>query len=126
MLRYADRLWWQLDERDWLEAFAAHPDIGGKRVSAPATGDQRWSEGEQRAAAADDAQATELAALNRAYRERFGFGYIVCATGRSAASILDDLRARAGGERTSEIRTAAEEQAAITRLRLGKLAEELS
>ncbi len=124
LLRFADRLWWQLDERDWLEAFAAHPDIGATK--APAAGDQKWSEGEQKSAAADAAQAAELLTLNRAYRERHGFGYIVCATGRSAASILDDLRARVAGERVSEIRTAAEEQAAITRLRLGKLLEELS
>jgi allantoicase len=123
LLRIAERTWWQQKEADWLEAFAAHPKIG-ERV-APATGDQAWSDGEQRAAVASAAVASELAALNQAYLDRHGFIYIVCASGRTAASMLDELRARVAADRDAELRTAAEEQAKITRLRLGKLLEEL-
>jgi allantoicase len=119
LLRIAERAWWQLREDDWLEAFAAHPRIGDRGGSA-------WSAGEQAAAsAATDSVAAELAELNQAYADRFGFVFLICATGRGAASILDDLRARLGADRDAEVRTAAEEQAKITRLRLAKLLTEL-
>jgi allantoicase len=119
LLRIAERAWWQLREADWLEAFAAHPRIGEQKASG-------WSAGEQAAARPTDAIASELATLNDRYHERHGFTFIVCATGRSAASMLDDLRARVAADRDAEVRTAAEEQAAITRLRLAKLLEELA
>jgi 2-oxo-4-hydroxy-4-carboxy-5-ureidoimidazoline decarboxylase len=67
----------------------------------------------------------ELAAANARYAEQFGFIFIVCATGRSADAMLADLRARMPNTRAAEMRTAAEEQAKITRLRLGKLLAEL-
>ncbi|MBK9033560.1 MAG: allantoicase [Myxococcales bacterium] len=116
--RIAERSWWSLAEADWLEAFAAHPRIGAR----PAAEHGAWAAGEQRgAAAADDATRAALAEANAAYADKHGFIYIVCATGRSADEMLADLRARLGRDRASEIRTAAEEQAKITRLRLRKL-----
>jgi allantoicase len=117
LLRQADRIWWSLGERDWLEAFAAHPRIGES-----ASG--KWSSQEQAgvAGAGDDLKA-RLASGNATYAERFGFSFIVCATGRSAAEMAALLEARLGATRADELRTAAEEQAAITRLRLGKLLE---
>ncbi|HEX6625475.1 MAG TPA: 2-oxo-4-hydroxy-4-carboxy-5-ureidoimidazoline decarboxylase, partial [Pyrinomonadaceae bacterium] len=61
------------------------------------------------------------AAANRAYEQRFGFIYIVCATGKSAGEMLSILRARLGHDEARELRVAAEEQRKITRLRLEKL-----
>jgi 2-oxo-4-hydroxy-4-carboxy-5-ureidoimidazoline decarboxylase len=49
----------------------------------------------------------------------------VCATGRSAEAMLADIRMRLANSRQVELRTAAEEQAKITRLRLAKLVGEL-
>jgi len=123
LLRIAERTWWSLDEAAHREAFAAHPRIGERSASAtPAHGDAAWSAGEQRGAAnADGALIAELAEANRAYAERHGFIFIVCATGRSAASMLTDLRVRTPRSLADELRTAAEEQCKITRLRLGKL-----
>src|SRR6185503_18373687 len=117
LLRQADQVWWSLGEDDWLEAFAAHPKIGESSAA-------KWSSQEQAgvAGAGDDVRA-RLAAGNAAYAERFGFTFIVCATGRSAGEMLALLTARLGATRADELRTAAEEQAAITRLRLGKLLE---
>jgi allantoicase len=139
LARIAERTWWSLGEADWLEAFAAHARIGerdgtsapearrGPHQNFPAAGDAAWSEGEQRAAAgAAAATTTELAALGKEYEARFGFMFIVCASGRSAESMLEELRRRVVGTREAELRTAAEEQAGITRLRLTKLVEELS
>lgn len=118
MLRIAERIWWSLGEADHREAFAAHPKIGEKSASA-------WSQHEQAGAAgAQQATLAELVEANRAYEQQYGFIYIVCASGRSAEAMLADLRARLANDRATELRTAAEEQAKITRLRLGKLLEE--
>ena len=125
MLRIGERTWWSLGVDDHLEAFAAHPRIGDAQV--PATGDATWSQGEQQGAASAGAPLlAELAEANRAYEAKLGFIYIVCASGRSADEMLADLRARIANPREAELRTAAEEQAKITRLRLIKLAQELA
>lgn len=64
-----------------------------------------------------------LAELNRRYEEKFGFIYIVCATGRSSDELLAILRERLPNEPGTELRIAAGEQARITQLRLNKLIE---
>jgi OHCU decarboxylase len=119
----ADSVWRNLDEADWLEAFRAHPKIG-ERKAARATGAdaERWAEDEQRGAslAARDT-LDELARANLDYEQRFGFIYIVCATGKSADEMLAILRERLGNDAETELRVAAEEQRKITQLRLGKL-----
>lgn len=133
LLRQADRVWWSLGEQDRLEAFAAHPKIGEKKAppSQPsglegATGARAstWSAGEQ-AGVADAAATTRarLAEANHEYAARFGFSFIVCATGKSADEMLALLERRLAATRDDELRTAAEEQAAITRIRLTKLLE---
>jgi OHCU decarboxylase len=121
LLRQGERVWWSLADTDWLEAFAAHPRIGEtKPVSA-------WSSGEQQGVAGAPTDVkSELARANTAYAAKLGFRYIVCATGRSAEDMLADILARTDGARATELRTAAEEQAKITRLRIRKLMEELS
>lgn len=119
----ADRVWWSLDEEDWLEAFSSHPKIGGRKAAIE-TGEEaaRWSEAEQQGTRAAAPQTLDaLARANRLYEEKFGFIYIVCATGRSAAELLDILQSRLSNERGAELRIAAEEQRRITALRLGKL-----
>jgi len=58
---------------------------------------------------------------NRSYRERFGYSFIVCATGKTAAQMLALLEARLGNEAQTELAVAAAEQAKITRLRLEKV-----
>ncbi len=115
---------WSLTVEDHLEAFAAHPKIG--EAKTPATGDATWSKGEQAGATTASAQTlADLEDANRAYEAQLGFIFIVCASGRSAEDMLRDLRMRLANSREVELRTAAEEQAKITRLRLTKLALEL-
>jgi allantoicase len=124
LLRIGERTWWSLTVEDHLEAFAAHPKIG--EASTPPAGDAKWSHGEQAGAAAASAQTlAELGEANRAYEAQLGFIFIVCASGRSADEMLRELRGRLTSSREVELRTAAEEQAKITRLRLTKLVEEL-
>ena len=118
LFRAAEREWWALDRGDWLEAFAAHPRIGERTTDA-------WSSGEQSGMARAGADLRlALREESGTYERRFGPVYLVCATGRSAAELLADLRGRLANEPDKEMRVAAGEQAKITRLRLEKLVEE--
>jgi OHCU decarboxylase len=125
LMAAADEVWWSLSGRDWLEAFAAHPRIGGRRAAAARAQHAQaegWSEQEQAGArAAAQATLDELAAANRAYEEKFGHIFIVCATGKTAGEMLALLRACLPNEADTELRNAAAEQGKITRLRLEKL-----
>jgi len=119
----ANQVWWSLTSQDWLEAFHSHPKIGEKKTAAP-TSDQskRWSEAEQAAVSSGAPETLQaLADLNRKYEEKFGYIYIVCATGKSSEEMLRILRERLGNNPDEELRNAAAEQAKITQLRLKKL-----
>lgn len=128
LLAAADRVWRRLGRDDRLEAFAAHPRIGERaaRQGAGSTGRARgWSEGEQAGArSADRGTLATLAEGNRAYEERFGHVFLVCATGKSAAEMLEILERRLGNDPETELNETAEEQRKITTLRLAKLLED--
>ena len=121
----AERAFEGLERADWLEAFAHHPRIGDvASLRAKYASTAAWAGEEQRgAAAAGESTLAALAEGNRAYEERFGYIFIVCATGKSADEMLALLRARLPNPPEREIRIAAEEQMKITRLRLAKLLE---
>lgn len=123
LLRQADDVWWHLSETDWKEAFAQHPkigDIGSLRKKFAATA--HWASNEQAGATnASDDVVKALSDGNTQYEEKFGYIFIVCATGKSAGEMLQLLRQRLHNPPEKEIRIAAQEQAAITRLRLQKL-----
>lgn len=104
-----------LTPEDWLEAFAAHPRIGDRSGS-------QWSKQEQSSVRdAATALREELAELNERYWDRFGFIFIICATGKSAAEMLDALKRRLHHSREVEREQAAGEQRLITQIRLRKL-----
>lgn len=111
---------------DWLEAFAAHPRIGEvSELRAKFASTAAWAGGEQAGAAvADEATLAALAEANHAYEEKFGFRFIVCATGKSAAEMLAIVRSRLGRPLEGEWRLAAIEQMQISRLRIDKLLAE--
>ena len=118
-----DKISSSLTEEDWLEAFRAHPKIGEKKAATAQTQqEQRWSSQEQ--AAMQSATADTLARLasqNREYERKFGFIFIVCATGKSSADMLSMLERRLENDPQTELSIAAHEQQKITRLRLEKL-----
>jgi OHCU decarboxylase len=118
-----DRVWWSLEPADWLEAFCSHPKIGEKKAAAPIAAEARkWAEDEQ-SGTRDAATATivELAELNNVYEKKFGYIFIVCASGKSSEEMLRILRERLQNDAEEELRIAAAEQAQITALRLRKL-----
>jgi OHCU decarboxylase len=123
VLAAADDVWRSLGADDWREAFSHHPRIG-ERKSAATQGKRgtTWAAGEQSGVerANDDVRAA-LAAANREYEQRFGYIYIVFATGKSAEEMLALARERLRNDPDVELRVAAEEQRKITRLRLDKL-----
>jgi 2-oxo-4-hydroxy-4-carboxy-5-ureidoimidazoline decarboxylase len=117
----ADRAWAAMSESDWLEAFACHPRIGDRREAAGSERSAAWSEGEQSGiSGTTDITLRELAEGNALYEQRFGFTYIVCATGKSADEMLAILRRRLASNRMAELKEAAEQQREILQIRLGK------
>jgi len=116
----ADRVWSTMQEADWLEAFACHPRIGERKPNAEGQS-AAWSKQEQsRAGTASERLLGELAERNQLYEQRFGFTYIVCATGKSAEEMLAILKRRLTHTREDELREAAEQQRQIMQIRLGK------
>lgn len=120
----ATRIANQLSRDDWLQAFAAHPRIGDlESLRQKFSSTKQWASGEQSGiAAADEATIQELARLNHDYYEKFGYIFIVCATGKSADQMLAILRDRLRNQPNAELLIAAQEQQKITLLRLKKLA----
>jgi allantoicase len=124
LLVRAERVWRTLKTKDYLEAFAHHPEIGTDldelrtRFADTAT----LAETEQAGAVgADETTLTALRAQNQAYRARFGYVFIVCASGKSAREMLDSLQARLHNPPELELDVAAAEQIKITRLRLERI-----
>lgn len=126
LVAVADEIWWSLGEDDWLEAFCAHPKIGERKAAAEQSEQaQSWSAQEQSGVAtAAHETVDELAQKNREYEDRFAFIFIVCATGKSSAEMLQMLNERLANDRETELRIAAQEQTKITALRLRKLWKE--
>jgi 2-oxo-4-hydroxy-4-carboxy-5-ureidoimidazoline decarboxylase len=113
--------WFSLGEDDWLEAFSHHPKIGDRaslEKRFPSTHDLSSKE-QSRIGGANAEVIAALQEANEVYLKRFGFIFIVCATGKSAEEMLTLLRDRLSNNRATELRIAAEEQAKITALRLG-------
>jgi 2-oxo-4-hydroxy-4-carboxy-5-ureidoimidazoline decarboxylase len=104
-----------LSDADLDEAMAGHPRIGDRNAGGASRREQSGVAG------ADPELLTALADANRAYEERFGHVYLVCATGRSAQELLDILRARLGNDPATERAVALAELAAINRLRIARL-----
>ncbi len=118
----SDRVWLGLGIEDWQEAFRSHPRIG-ERKAPPTAMEQSaaWSGKEQGGVDARDAETlAALARGNQEYEARFGRVFLICATGKSAAEMLEVLHRRLENDAETELREAAEQQRQITQLRLRK------
>lgn len=125
LLTQSDEAWLQAqtNEANLLEAFDGHPQIGNvDSLKEKYRNTQDSAAHEQ--SGANDAEDNVIAALaqgNQDYLNKFGFIFIVFATGKSAQQMLDLLLARLPNNRETELVNAATEQNKITRLRLQKL-----
>jgi 2-oxo-4-hydroxy-4-carboxy-5-ureidoimidazoline decarboxylase len=123
LIKAAECIWHTMSEADFLEASEAHPQIGNvDTLRAKYANTKTLAAGEQSSVAvASEQTLQDLAQGNRDYLKKFGFIFIVFATGKSAEQMLELLQARLPNDRSTEIKNAAEEQRKITDLRLRKL-----
>jgi 2-oxo-4-hydroxy-4-carboxy-5-ureidoimidazoline decarboxylase len=123
LLNDAEDQWYECSNTDWLEAFTHHPKIGDTaslQNNFAATAE--WASGEQSTVATASQQTIEaLLKGNMDYEAKFGFIFIVCATGKSAEEMLQLLLARLPNTKEEEIEIAMDEQNKITQLRIQKL-----
>ncbi len=122
LLKLADECWRDKGEREILEAFSGHPQIGDMQALRNKYATTASAEQGQ-VAAADEAVLVRLRDLNRIYLDRFGFIFIVCASGKRAEEMLALLEDRVNNTREQELANGAAEQGKITELRLIKLLE---
>lgn len=123
LFEQAEMIWFALDEQDWREAFDHHPKIGDvNALREKFASTAAWAEGEQSGVSGASTSVLEmLAEGNELYEEKFGYIFIVCATGKSAEDMLEILEARLLNSPDEEIQIAMQEQHKITKIRLEKL-----
>ena len=115
LLDRADRVLAELSEIEIDAALDGHPRIGGRVDNASSAREQSGMAG------ADDDVRAELAAKNREYENKFGYVYLVCASGRTASELLAILTERLENDPDTERRVMRSELAKINRLRLERL-----
>ncbi len=119
----AESIWFSLSSEDWLEAFTHHPKIGDiDSLRKKFHNTKSISKNEQ--SGVNDAEKStlnDLAKSNQLYEDKFGFIFIVCATGKSADQMLALIKMRLNKNAETEMQNAAKEQNKITQLRLEKL-----
>lgn len=119
----AEQIWYDLQAPDWLEALGHHPKIGDLgSLKEKFAGSSQWAANEQSGVnhTSEDV-LRELAQGNQLYEEKFGFIFIVCATGKSAEEMLGLLKDRFPNLPGQELKIAMAEQNKITKIRLKKL-----
>jgi len=118
----SNKIWNSLNKEDWLEAFSYHPKIGDiNSLKEKFFSTKHLAENEQ--SGVNEASIhclTELAKYNEDYEKKFGYIFIVCASGKSADEMLDLIKQRINNNPEDEIKIAIEEQNKITKLRLEK------
>jgi 2-oxo-4-hydroxy-4-carboxy--5-ureidoimidazoline (OHCU) decarboxylase len=101
----------ELSEPEKKDVLDAHPAIGGRAASTRSAREQGTDD--------DPAVLAELADLNRAYEEKFGFRFVVFVNRRPKREIVPILRARLERPRAEELQTCLDEliQIAVDRWR---------
>lgn len=123
LIQTSDIIWANCTPQDAFEAFTHHPKIGDlKNLEKKFASTKEWAGGEQ--AGVNTAAQSTLVALangNEAYEKKFGYIFIVCATGKTADEMLGLLNARLPNDLATELKIAMNEQNKITHIRLKKL-----
>lgn len=123
LLKDAEKIWFNLNEKDWLEAFTHHPKIGDLASLEKKFGSTKDFTTNEQSSVNHASMETlmELAEYNKKYEDKFGFIFIVCATGKTADEMLGLIKERINNNYDTEIRIAMGEQNKITKIRLEKL-----
>jgi len=119
----ANTLWQQASEADLLQAFEGHPEIGDVSTLRDKYKNTATTAGHEQSGVnhASEATLTAFAKGNQDYKQKFGFIFIVCATGKTADEMLALLLDRLPNNREKELENSAKEQGKITQIRLEKL-----
>ena len=119
----AESIWYSLSSKDWLEAFTHHPKIGNIDSLRKKFHNTKSISKDEQSGINDAAESTlkDLAESNQLYQDKFGFIFIICATGKSADEMLALIKIRLNNNANAEMLNAAKEQNKITQLRLEKL-----
>jgi len=123
LIQTSSTIWRALPEAAWQQAFDSHPRIGQQHAQRATEKSLRWSAQEQSKAATTDATKQAIEEANLRYEQKFHRIFIVCATGKTSAEILDILEFRINNDPATELREAAEQQRQITELRLHRWLE---
>ena len=115
VVRVADEAARRFTAADVDRALAAHPRIGERAEGEHA--EAAWSRREQAAVGTDQTTVQALAEGNRAYEERFGRVFLICASGLAADQVLAALHQRLGNEPDEEAAVVADELRRIALLR---------
>ena len=122
LVAYSSAQWHACSAEDWREAFSHHPKIGDREALREKFVADPYAAKEQSGVTGTSEEILEsLAAANHAYEQKFGYIFIICATGKSAKEMLEDLTARLANDPGKELHMAMKEQDKITSLRLKKL-----
>ena len=123
LYQLADEHWAHSSEEDLLQAFDGHPEIGDVSTLREKYKNTEKLAGHEQSGVNTASENTLhlLAQGNADYKKKFGFIFIVCASGKSAEEMLALLQARLPNTRAEELNNAAEEQRKITQLRLEAL-----
>ncbi|MBX2848354.1 MAG: 2-oxo-4-hydroxy-4-carboxy-5-ureidoimidazoline decarboxylase [Acidiferrobacterales bacterium] len=124
VLEYAEMKWQDAKEKDILDAFSGHAQIGDLSGKSGAGPSELTTKEQGQVANAQASILSRLDQLNQSYYEKFGFIYIVFATGKSASEMLEILLSRIDNDRQQELQNGSIEQSKITNLRLKQLFEE--
>jgi len=118
-----DQHWKESTEADLLEAFEGHPEIGDVSTLREKYRNTEKLAGNEQSGISTATENTlqSLVQGNKDYKNKFGFIFIVCASGKSADEMLTLLLERLPNTRKQELINAAEEQRKITHIRLEKL-----
>lgn len=106
-----------------MKLIRAHPDLAGKAAVAGEL--TAASKSEQAGAGLDQCTPEEFQrfeALNRAYKEKFKFPFIMAVAGKTRHDILAAFETRIANDRDTEFETALAETDKIARIRLDSLA----
>ena len=124
LIRTSDDIWFnECHILDWLQAFQGHPKIGDvNSLKEKYANTKDWAGNEQSGMdRANEQVIRDLAKGNDDYENKFGYIFIVCASGKSAQEMLDILNSRLPNDAFTELKIAIGEQAKITNLRIQKL-----
>ena len=119
----AESIWFSLSSEDWLEAFTHHPKIGDIDSLRKKFHNTKSISKNEQSGVNDVEKSTlkNLAESNQLYEDKFGFIFIVCATGKSSDEMLALIKMRLNNNAKIEMQNAAKEQNKITQLRLKTL-----